>query len=428
MKLEIPEKGSILIVDDNPTNLEVLSDCFSDFGLEILVAQDGMSAIEKVEYAHPDIILLDVLMPGIDGFETCRLLKSKPSTQDIPVIFMTALSDTMDMVQGFQLGAVDYITKPVQYKEVLARVKTHLTIRNLTKRLQEQNDRLQQEISDRKQAEEQLRELEFDLREALAQEKELGELKSRIISTISHEYRTPLTTIASSAEILQAYRHKLDESKQLKHFERIKVSVNHMAALVNDVLFLSRAEFEKLEFQPEPIDLVSFFSELVDELQVGVGEAHHLTFTSIGACKHFEVDAKLLRQILTNLISNAIKYSPNGGTVSIQLSCQDNQVIFQVSDEGIGIPPEDQGHLFESFSRARNVGTIQGTGLGLSIVKKCVDLHAGQISVNSEVGIGTTFTVILPLNSVDGNLVASNLAPVGSPTRDSSPWLINQVL
>ena len=428
MNLEIPEKGSILIVDDNPTNLEVLSDCFSELGLEILVAQDGMSAIEKVEYAHPDIILLDVVMPGINGFETCRLLKSKPSTQDIPVIFMTALSDTMDMVQGFQVGAVDYITKPVQYKEVLARAKTHLTIRNLTKRLQEQNERLQQEISDRKQAEEQLRELEFDLREALAQEKELGELKSRIISTISHEYRTPLTTIASSAEILQAYRHKLDESKQLKHFERIQASVNHMTALVNDVLFLSRAEFEKLEFQPEPIGLVSFFRELVDELQVGVGEAHHLTFTSNGACKEFEVDAKLLRQILTNLISNAIKYSPKGGTVSIQLSCQDNQVIFQVSDEGIGIPPEDQGHLFESFSRARNVGTIQGTGLGLSIVKKCVDLHAGQIAVNSEVGVGTTFSVILPLNTVDGNLVASNLALVASPTRDSSPWVINQVL
>jgi signal transduction histidine kinase len=428
MNLEIPEKGSILIVDDNPTNLEVLSDCFSELGLEILVAQDGRSAIEKVEYAHPDIILLDVVMPGIDGFETCRLLKAKPSTQDIPVIFMTALSETIDMVKGFQLGAVDYITKPVQYKEVLARVKTHLTIRNLTKRLQEQNERLQQEISDRKQAEEQLRGLEFDLREALAQEKELGELKSRIISTISHEYRTPLTTIASSAEILQAYRHKLDESKQLKHFERIQASVNHMTALVNDVLFLSRAEFEKLEFQPEPIDLVSFFSDLVDELQVGVGEAHHLTFTSNGACKQFEVDAKLLRQILTNLISNAIKYSPNGGTVSIQLSCQDNQVIFQVSDEGIGIPPEDQGHLFESFSRARNVGTIQGTGLGLSIVKKCVDLHAGQIAVKSEVGVGTTFSVILPLNTVDGNLVASNLALVASPTRDSSPWLINQVL
>ncbi len=397
MSLEILEKSTILIVDDNPTNLGVLSDCFSEFGFEILVAEDGESAIEKVEYAHPDIILLDVLMPGIDGFETCQRLKANTSTQNIPVIFMTALSDTVDKVRGLQLGAVDYITKPVQYEEVLARVKTHLTTRNLAKRLQEQNTRLQQEISDRKQAEEQLRGLEVELREALAQEKELSELKSRIISTISHEYRTPLTTIASSTEILQSYRHKLDESKQLKHYERIQASVKHMTDLVSDVLFLSRAEFEKLEFQPEPINLACFFSELVDELQVGVDEIHCLTFTSIGECKQFQGDVKLLRQILTNLLSNAIKYSPNGGKVSIQLTCQDNPVILQVSDQGIGIPPEDQSHLFESFSRARNVGTIAGTGLGLSIVKKCVELHKGKIAVDSKVGVGTTFTVTLPI-------------------------------
>jgi anti-sigma regulatory factor (Ser/Thr protein kinase) len=194
------------------------------------------------------------------------------------------------------------------------------------------------------------------------------------------------------------YRHKLDEAKQLKHFDRIQASIKHMTDLVSDVLFLSRADFEKLEFQPQPIDLVSFFNEVVEELQVGIGNAHHLTFTSVGECIYFDGDAKLLRQILTNLISNAIKYSPNGGPVSIRLTCQDNQVIFQVSDQGIGIPPEDQENLFESFTRARNVGTIAGTGLGLSIVKKCVDLHNGQIAVESQVGVGTTFTVSLPFN------------------------------
>ena len=397
MSMETSEQESLLIVDDNPTNLEVLSDCFGDCGFQILVAEDGESAIETVGYAQPDIILLDVLMPGIDGFETCRRLKAKASTQDIPVIFMTALSDTVDKVRGFQLGAVDYITKPIQHEEVLARVKTHLTIRNLTKRLQEQNARLQQEISDRKQAEKLLRGLEADLREALAQEKEFSELKSRIISTISHEYRTPLTAIASSAEILQLYRHKLDESKQLKHFDRIKASVKHMTNLVSDVLFLSRAEFEKLEFQPQAINLVSFVSELVNELQLGVSEAHHLTFTSIGGCTQAYLDTKLLQQILTNLLSNAIKYSPEGGIVSIQLTCEQNQVLFQVSDEGIGIPKEDQNNLFESFSRASNVGMIAGTGLGLSIVKKCVDLHSGEIAVKSEVGVGTTFSISLPV-------------------------------
>lgn len=399
MSGETSEKGSILIVDDNPTNLGVLSNCFGDFGFEILVAEDGESAIDQVEYAQPDVILLDVIMPGIDGFATCRRLKANASTREIPVIFMTALSETVDKVRGFQLGAVDYISKPIQHEEVIARVTAHLTIRNLAKTLQAQNAHLQKEISDRKQAEEQLLKLQAELQEALVQEKELSELKSRIISTISHEYRTPLTTIASSAEILQSYRHRLDESKQLKHFERIQASVKHMTDLVNDVLFLSRAEFEKLEFQPESLDVVSFFRELLNELILGVSGMHHLTFTSIGDCKQFYGDAKLLRQIFTNLFSNAIKYSPHGGKVSIQLICEDTQLKLQVSDEGIGIPPEDQDRLFDSFSRARNVGAIAGTGLGLSIVQRCVERHGGEIGVQSVVGVGTTFIVCLPFTT-----------------------------
>ncbi len=395
--METAEKRTILIVDDQPANLGVLSDCFSDSGFEILVAEDGMSAIEKAEYAHPDIILLDVLMPRVDGFEVCRRLKSEASTQDIPVIFMTALSETVDKVSGFQLGAVDYITKPIQHEELLARVTIHLTIRNLTKRLQEQNLHLQQEIRDRKQAEEQLRELEAHLREALAQEKDLSELKSQIISTISHEYRTPLTTISSSTEMLERYRHRWDDDKQVKHFRRIQASIQHMTALVNDVLFINKAEFEKLEFQPAPLDLVTFFHEIVDELQSTLSDKHRLTFTSLGNCRECNFDAKLLRQILSNLISNAIKYSPKGGTVSLQLTCEDKKVIFSCADEGIGIPPEDERKLFDSFSRASNVGMIGGTGLGLSIVKKCVELHSGEIAVESEVGVGTTFTVSLPI-------------------------------
>lgn len=398
MSLETMEHGCILIVDDNPTNLAILSHCLNNFGYETLVAEDGESAIEKVEYAQPDIILLDVLMPGINGFETCRRLKANASTRDIPVIFMTALSDTVDKVRGFQVGAVDYITKPVQHEEVLARINTHLTIRKLTKTLQEKNTHLQQEIRERQLAEQYLRELEVELRQSLAQEKEFSELKSRIISTISHEYRTPLTTISSSAEILQNYRHKLDESKQNKHFERIKASVKHLTDLVSDVLFLSRAEFEKLEFQPQSLELVSFFRELVDELQVGVNDGHYLSFSSANESIPFYGDAKLLRQTLTNLISNAIKYSPKGGNVSIRLTCTGKQVIIRVSDEGIGIPIDDQTKLFESFSRASNVGMISGTGLGLSIVKKCVERHSGHITVESEVGLGTTFTVSLPLS------------------------------
>src|SRR4028119_2134344 len=153
MSVETPEKGVILIVDDTPSNLEVLLDFLEDSGFKVLVAEDGESAIEGAEYAPPDLILLDIIMPGIDGFETCRRLKTNQATQDIPVIFMTALTEAVDKVRGLSLGAVDYITKPLQHEEVLARVKLHLNLRNLTKTLTEQNVRLEQEISERKRAE-----------------------------------------------------------------------------------------------------------------------------------------------------------------------------------------------------------------------------------------------------------------------------------
>ena len=157
-------KGVIVIVDDKPTNLGVLFDFLTDSGFKVLVAQDGESAIQKVEYAHPDLILLDVMMPGIDGFETCRRLKANPSTQDIPVIFMTALSGTVDKVKGFNLGAVDFVTKPVQQEEVKARVSTHLALRNLQKKLQLQNEQLQQEIQEKQRAEQSLQQAEAKYR------------------------------------------------------------------------------------------------------------------------------------------------------------------------------------------------------------------------------------------------------------------------
>jgi PAS domain S-box-containing protein len=158
MSVDTAEKAAILIVDDSPANLGVMFDFLADSGFKVLVAEDGESAIQKVEYASPDLILLDVLMPGMDGFETCRRLKANELTQDIPVIFMTALTEMMDKVRGFNLGAVDYITKPLQHEEVLARVKTHLSLQNLTKKLQEQNLCLEQEIKERQRSEEKIRE------------------------------------------------------------------------------------------------------------------------------------------------------------------------------------------------------------------------------------------------------------------------------
>ena len=282
------------------------------------------------------------------------------------------------------------------------------------------------DISDRKR-------IEAELHNSLEKERELNELKSRLITTISHEYRTPLTIIQSSAELLEYYENKWSKEKKLTHLQRIQLSTTHLTHLVNDVLLIGQAEENRVEFNPAPLDLEQFCQELVEGLRLGSQNQTTITMNIRGNSAAVCLDEKLLRQILTNLLSNAVKYSPEGGTVRFGVECIDavqsyplgtstangyekstatlkelaqpstgeqNSSIarFYIQDSGIGIPEEDRPRLFESFHRASNVGTISGTGLGLAIVKKCVDLHRGQITVDSVVGMGTTFTVTLPSN------------------------------
>lgn len=248
------------------------------------------------------------------------------------------------------------------------------------------------DISERKR-------LEAEMMNALERERELRELKSDFVSMASHEFRTPLTAIFSSAELLRDYGQFWPNDKKVKHFNRIESSVKRMIQLLDDVLLCSQAEAGKLEFNPKPLELKSFCADLIEELQLGIGEKHNITFNYSGINDSACMDKKLLQHILTNLLSNAIKYSPEGTTVLFCCSCQEEEVSFEIKDEGVGIPLEDQARLFESFYRAKNAASIPGTGLGLAIVQKSVELHGGKITMHSEEGLGTTFTVILPLKS-----------------------------
>ncbi len=240
---------------------------------------------------------------------------------------------------------------------------------------------------------------EAEIYNALAREKELSQLKSHFISMASHEFRTPLTTILTFSELLDQYSHKWSEEKKKEYLQRIQTAVKHMTRLLNDVLVLNQVESGKLELNPAPLNLEKFCRHLVEELQLGLDAQYSINFCIHGSCPDLvSLDEKLLQQIFTNLLSNAVKYSPQSGDIQFELSCQDREVVFLVKDLGIGIPPQDQQHLFEPFHRAKNVSKIPGTGLGLSIVKKCVELHNGQIRFDSQVGVGTTFIVILPLH------------------------------
>lgn len=242
---------------------------------------------------------------------------------------------------------------------------------------------------------------EEEIRRALAKERELSELKSRFVSMTSHQFRTPLSTILSSADLLEFYIEQWPTDRKLEHVQRIQTAVMTMTQMMNDILVIGRAEANKLQFQPMPVDLVQFCQDEIDAARIHARPDHHITFESTEASAVVMADSRLLHQILDNLLSNAIKYSPEGGHIQLALQQQVGQVTISVSDQGIGIPPEDQPHLFDAFHRARNVGDLPGTGLGLPIVKKSVDAYGGTITFVSQPRQGSTFTVVLPAHGVD---------------------------
>jgi signal transduction histidine kinase len=251
------------------------------------------------------------------------------------------------------------------------------------------------DITRRKQAEE-------DIRVSLEKQKELNLLKSRFVAMTSHEFRTPLATILSSAELLKYYSDKMPKEERIELIDSIETGVRRMTQMLDDVLLIGKVEAEKLEFSPKPVSLEALCRALRDEaLTVAAGAARQGDKSEIElvmtACDiNVVIDEKLIRHILGNLLSNAVKYSPDGGKVRFDVDCGANEIVFGVTDSGIGMPKEDLPRLFETFYRASNVGNISGTGLGLAIVKHSVAKHGGQITVESELGKGTKFVVTLP--------------------------------
>ena len=231
----------------------------------------------------------------------------------------------------------------------------------------------------------------------LAQDKELSELKLDFFSMVSHEFRTPLSIILGSVQLLESEGHRPIEPRKLtNNLHRIQSSARLMTKLLTDILTVMRAEAGKLDCKPELIDLEAFCLNLVEDLQLSSESNCTIKLDRQGECTHAHLDEKLLYSILGNLLSNAIKYSPKGGEVYFKFHCEPDEVTFEVTDQGIGIPPEDLRTLYQPFQRSSNVGKITGSGLGLAVVKRCVDLQQGQIEVNSAIGVGTTFTVKIP--------------------------------
>jgi len=235
------------------------------------------------------------------------------------------------------------------------------------------------------------------LKDSLEKEKELNELKSRFISTASHEFRTPLTAILSSVEMIKKYGINWSEEKKTVHMDRIINSVNYLTHLISDILDVNRNDSGKLEFNPQPVSLIDISNSIIEEIKLHADERHKFEFHYLTEMNKFNLDPKHIQTILRNLISNAYKYSPDGGTIRLEISSGEEYVQLTINDQGIGIPQNEVAKLFEPFYRATNIEEIRGNGLGLTIVKNAVDIHNGTITVDSEIGKGTTFKVRLPI-------------------------------
>jgi signal transduction histidine kinase len=254
------------------------------------------------------------------------------------------------------------------------------------------------DITERKKA-------EAELLRALARERELSALKGGFVSMISHEFRTPLSIIMSSAEILDSYFDRLDPAERRDQLLSIQKNSRRMARLMEDVLLLGQADAGKLEFKPSPLDLREFLSRLIDELHAATQHRCPIRLNAGTLPLRVMADERLLRHVFTNLLSNAVKYSADESPVDLQVEPEGPDLIFRVSDRGIGIPPQDLEWLFNSFHRGRNVGHRPGTGLGLVIVKRCVERHGGQVQLHSLEREGTTVVVRLPLRAVASETV-----------------------
>lgn len=381
-------KENILVVEDQRIIACDIKDCLERFGYHVpAMTAYGEEAIEIAEKICPDLILMDVMLKGDkNGIEAAEEIASN---FNIPVVFLTAYYDDCTLKKAKTTQPFGYILKPFEETQLITTIEIAL-------------NKHRQEVV---------------MREALAQEKEMRELKSHFVSMVSHEFRNPLSTIFTSAELLIQHSSQINEEKKNEYLCHIQNAVKHLSQILNDVLLVGKAESPTVCFKPEPLNLQTFCEELLTEFELGMSSIHDIVFSTRGESNLLEaatpnssysslitktklpcLDKKLLRHILTNLLENAIKYSPQGGTVHFELFCLQEETIFRIQDEGIGIPEADQEKLFTSFHRARNVGNIPGTGLGLSIVKQYVDLHGGEINVVSKEGVGTTFIVSLPFH------------------------------
>lgn len=367
----------ILVVDDITKNLQVVGTVLRNQGYKVMAAASGAEALKCVRTQLPDLILLDLMMPEMDGLEVCRRLKSDSTTSQVPVIFLTASNEMEHLVNGFEVGAVDYVTKPFNPPELLARVRTHLELKHARERLREMNEE-----------------------------------KNEFMGIAAHDLRNPLGAITGYAEILIEEMESLQPSvpepgaravrEAGECAGRIRETSRRMAEMVQNLLDANRIERGEMQLNLAPLDLSQTVAAVLETQRPrAVAKQQTLHWQNEVGAVSVLADATVLTQVIENLISNAVKYSPAGKNIFVRLRRLQEGTLCEVQDEGPGLSAEDQKKLFGKFARlsSKPTGGENSTGLGLSIVKKMVEAMNGRVWCESELGRGATFIVEFPTTS-----------------------------
>ena len=344
---------NILIVDDTPANLLLLVRMLTQRGYKPRTVLSGKLALEAARAEPPDLILLDIAMPEMNGYEVCEQLKADEALKEIPVIFISALHETLDKVKAFRVGGVDYVTKPFQFEEVFARVQTHLQLRRLER------------------------------------------LRDDLTHMLIHDLRNPLAVICCFLDFLEFHEAQTLSANAQELVTVARRSAEDLLNMIASLLDVSKIGAGEMKLQREPCDLHALLRAVVDATQP-LPDNRTVTFDTPESSLTLTLDAGLIRRVLQNLLSNALKYTPPGGDVRIVVTPSPGEVRVAVTDIGPGIAPEHQQHIFEKFGQVEDRQNRQGTGLGLTFCKLAVEAHGGRIGVESEVGHGSTFWLTLP--------------------------------
>lgn len=361
----------ILIVDDSPLNTKLLKFILDEAGYETIVTSNGEEGIAAVEAHQPDLLLLDVMMPDIDGFEVCRRIKEDPGNENLPIIFITALDQTEDIVKGFELGGVDYVTKPFNKKVLLVRIKNHIDL-----------------LKSRRKVERQAADLAASNR-----------VKSRMFSIIGHDLRSPLGSLKLSLDFIN--RGLIDPKKEDFKDTVIKLlkSTDEALNLLENLLGWAKSQSDALIVTPEEIPLREAIESVARLVKLNLDNKHIKITIDIPEEIQVMADLHMVNAIVRNLISNATKFTPSGGTITIKaMEAQGEMVRVEVTDTGVGIPPENLDKIFNPNVQTTTEGTDKegGSGLGLLLCQDFVQKNNGEIGVESTLGEGTTFAFTLP--------------------------------